>query len=155
MLRATLVILLSMTLAAATTAFAQTRGTTTPSPTTTPAPAPASPSASTPQRGQRPATKPPAPAPMTLSKVVESLVTLKTSTRVEDLISKSGPVQFQATPANVELLKSLGASPKLISMIPPPVAPPPPPQPPAPKIGGPLTIVCEPQDCIVAVDDKY
>jgi hypothetical protein len=92
---------------------------------------------------------------MTLAKVVESLVTWKNSTRVEDLISKSGPVQFQATPANVELLKSLGASPKLISLIPPPVAPPPPPQPPAPKIGGPLTIVCEPQDCIVAVDDKY
>ena len=52
---------------------------------------------SQPQRGQRAATAKAQP-PMTLRQVIESLVTLKNSKRVEDLISKSG-VDFQATPA--------------------------------------------------------
>jgi hypothetical protein len=92
---------------------------------------------------------------MTLPQVAQSLLQWRNSTRVEELISKSGGVQFQATPAIVDILKQFGASSKLISMIPPPVTPPPPPQPPAPKMAGPLTVVCEPKDCVVAVEDKY
>jgi hypothetical protein len=71
------------------------------------------------------------------------------------MISKAGGVQFQATPDIVAILKDLGASPKLISLIPPPKLPPAPPQPPPPKIAGPLTIVCEPIECDVAVNQKY
>jgi hypothetical protein len=89
---------------------------------------------------------------MTLRQVIESLYSLKSSARVESLISKSG-VQFQATPDIVDILKQFGASQHLISMIPPPPAPPPPP-PPA-KTAGPLTITCEPKDCNVVVDEKY
>src|SRR5215470_9793116 len=133
MIRLSIAILLSTTFVRPITASAQTRG--------TPAPTP------TPQRGQRAAPKP--PMQMTLRQVVESLLSLKNSARVEELVSKAG-VQFQATPANVDILKQFGAGPKLISMIPPPVAPPPPPQPPAPKVAGPLTVVCEPRDCVVA-----
>jgi len=69
-------------------------------------------------------------------------------------VSKFG-VQFEATPAIVDILKQFGASPKLISMIPVPPLPPPPPTPPAPKVAGSLTIVCEPTDCAVVVADKY
>src|SRR5262249_37754606 len=103
-----------------------------------------------PQRGQR-ATPPKPPTPLTLRQVIEALFSTRNSSRVEDQISKAG-VQFQATPAIVDILKQFGASPKLISMIP---APPPPPELPAPKLAGPLTVICEPKDCAVAVDDKY
>src|SRR5215470_2848532 len=72
-----------------------------------------------PQRGQRAAT----PMPMTLRQVIESLLTLKNSSRVEDQISKAG-VRFQATPGVLDILKEFGAGPKLLSMIPPPPAPP-------------------------------
>jgi hypothetical protein len=107
-----------------------------------------------PQRGQR-GTPPKPPAKLTLRQVIESLSSLRNSARVEGLISKSG-VQFEATPAVVDILKQFGASPKLISMIPPPPPPPPPPpEPPAPKVAGPLTIVCEPKDCDVVVEEKY
>src|SRR4051794_28955015 len=58
-----------------------------------------------PQRGQRPAPKP--PAPMTLRQVIESLSSLKNTSRVEDLVSKAG-VQFQATPGVLEILKEFG-----------------------------------------------
>src|SRR5215831_512837 len=122
MLRLTFAILFSMTFAVAITALAQTRGTPTQTPTAPPPPTPSP--TTTPQRGQRPAAKPPAPTPMTLRQVAESLLQWRNSTRVEDLISKSGGVQFQATPAIVDILKQFGASSKLISMIPAPVAPP-------------------------------
>src|SRR5262245_5829771 len=103
-----------------------------------------------PQRGQR-AAPPKPPTPLTLRQVVAALVTTKSSARVEDQVSKAG-VQFQATPAVVDILKQFGASAKLISMIP---VPPPPPEPPAPKVAGPLTVVCEPKDCSVLLDEKY
>src|SRR5262249_9268350 len=105
---------------------------------------------SQPQRGQRAATAKPQP-PMTLRQVIESLVTLKNSKRVEDLITKTG-VDFQATSAVLQILKDMGASDKLLSMIPPV---PPPPAAPAPVFAGPLTVTCEPRDCLVAVDDMY
>src|SRR5215471_14075369 len=46
-------------------------------------------------RGQRATTA--KPTPMTLKQVIDSLSSLKSSTRVESLIAKAG-VQFQATP---------------------------------------------------------
>jgi hypothetical protein len=125
------------------------------------------PTVPTPQRGAQPpqATQPaqtaakkappkaPAkPTPLTLRQVIEGLSTLKSSSRVEAQITKAGGVQFKATPEVVDLLLDFGAGPKLISMIP---SPPPPPNPPARKVAGPLTIVCEPKDCVVAVDQKY
>src|SRR5439155_25546808 len=77
------------------------------------------------------------------------------SSRVEDLISRRG-VQFQASPAVLEILKEFGAGPKLLSLIPlPPPPPPPPPTPPAPKMAGALTVVCEPKDCAVVIDNVY
>lgn len=103
-----------------------------------------------PQQGQRGAPAKP-PTPLTLRQVVEALLTTKSSARVEDQVSKAG-VQFQATPAVVDILKQFGASAKLISMIP---VPPPLPEPPAPKVAGPLTVVCEPKDCSVLLDEKY
>jgi len=90
--------------------------------------------------------------PLTLRQVIEALSSLKNSSRVEDQISKAGGVQFEATPAVVDILKQFGAGPKLISMIP---APPPPREAPAPKLAGPLTVICEPKDCVVAVGEKY
>jgi len=78
----------------------------------------------------------------------------RSSVRAEGLVSKAG-VQFEASPAVVDILKQFGASQKLISMIPVPPPPPAPPVPPAPTIAAPLTIVCEPKDCAVVIDDKY
>jgi hypothetical protein len=101
-------------------------------------------------QGQRASSAKP-PSPMTLRQVIESLTSLRNSVRVESLIGKAG-VQFQATPEVVDVLKQFGASPRLISMIP---VPPPPPQPPPPKTAGPLTIMCEPKDCNVIVDERY
>jgi len=105
------------------------------------------------QPGARRTAKPPTPppTPMTLRQVIEALSSLKKSGAVEDQISKAG-VQFEATPQVVDILKEFGASPKLISMIP---SPPPAPEPPAPKMAGPLTVVCEPKDCVVVVAEKY
>jgi hypothetical protein len=52
----------------------------------------------------------------------------------------------------LDILKEFGAGPKLLSMIPSaPAAP----TPPAPKVAGPLEIVCEPKDCSVVIDDTY
>jgi len=115
---------------------------------------PAQPQRGQPQRGQTPRAPAKPPAPMTLRQVIESLMTTRNSTRVESLISKSG-VQFQATPDIIDILKQFGAGPKLIEMIPVPPPPPTPPPPPVPKIAGPLTVICEPNDCAVAVDEKY
>jgi hypothetical protein len=106
------------------------------------------------QQPATPATPAKPAGPMTVRQVIESLSSLRNSARVESLISKRG-VQFQATPEIADILKQFGASTKLISMIPTPAAPPPPPPPPAPKLAGPLTIMCEPKDCAVVVDDKY
>ncbi len=107
-----------------------------------------------PQRGQR-ATLPAKPQPpLTLRQVIESLSSPRGGSRAEDLVSKRG-VQFQASPAVLDILKEFGASPKLLSMIPVPPVPPPPPKPPAPKVAGALTVICEPKDCAVIVDDKY
>src|SRR6516165_259771 len=105
-----------------------------------------------PQRGQRSAAKP--STPMTLRQVLESLSASHNSSRVEGMIEKSG-VQFQATSSPLDILKQFGASPKLLSLIPAPTPTPTPPQPPPPKIAGPLTIVCEPKECEVAVNEKY
>src|SRR5262245_887943 len=107
------------------------------------------PQTSAPQRGQRAAAKP--PMPMTLRQVIESLITLKSSSRVEDLVSKSG-VKFQATPGVLDILKEFGAGPKLLSMIPPaPAAA----SAPAAKVAGPLTVMCEPKDCTIVVCEMY
>jgi PEGA domain len=107
------------------------------------------PQTSAPQRGQRAAAKP--PMPMTLRQVIESLITLKSSSRVEDLVSKSG-VRFQATPAVLDILKEFGAGPKLLSMIPAAAAPA---SAPAAKVAGPLTVMCEPKDCTIVVGEMY
>jgi hypothetical protein len=106
-----------------------------------------------PQRGQPAASAKP-PSPMTLRQVLESLSSSRSSTRVENLISKAG-VQFRATPEVIDILKQFGAGPKLISLIPAPPPPAEPPTPPAPKTAGPLTVVCQPKDCAVVIDDKF
>ena len=107
-----------------------------------------------PQRGQR-ATLPAKPQPpLTLRQVIESLSSPRGGSRAEDLVSKRG-VQFQASPAVLDILKEFGASAKLLSMIPVPPVPPPPPKPPAPPVAGALRVICEPRDCAVIVDDKY
>ena len=89
--------------------------------------------------------------PMTLRQVIESLIALKNSSRVEDQVSKAG-VRFQATPAVLDILKEFGAGPRLLSLIPPPPAPA---APPAAKVAGPLTVICEPKDCIVAAGEIF
>jgi hypothetical protein len=128
------IFLVSSPLAAAP-GLAQTRGA---------APPPA------PQRGQKRAPAKP-PTPLTLRQVVDALSALKNSSRVEDQITKAGGVQFEASPPVLDLLKQYGASPKLLALIP---VPPLPPVVTVPK-AGPLTIVCEPKDCAVAVAEKY
>ena len=134
-------VLLTTAIQPATITFAQARG------------APQTQGAPQAQRGgQRAAAKP--PTPMTLKQVVEQLQALRSSSRVEDLVSKAG-VQFQSTPAVLDLLKQFGAGPRLLSMIPNPPPAPAAPAPPAPKVAGPLTIVCEPIDCMVAIEDLY
>jgi len=109
-------------------------------PTTAPQPAP---------RGQRGAAK--SQPALTLRQVIESLISLKSSARVETLISSRG-VQFQGNAAVLDVLKEFGAGPKLLAMIP---IPPPPKAttPPAPKFAGPLDIVCAPKDCDVTIDN--
>jgi hypothetical protein len=90
--------------------------------------------------------------PMTLRQVIESLLSLRNTTRVEALVSRRG-VQFQAGPGVLDILKEFGAGPKLLAMIPTP--PPPPPPPPPPKVAGAFTILCEPVDCAVVVNELY
>src|SRR3954462_13329342 len=81
---------------------------------------PTTPTTPTPQRGQRGPAKP--PTPLTLRQVIEALSAPRNSnsSRVEEQVSKAG-VQFQATPANLDILKQFGASAKLLSLIPAPV----------------------------------
>jgi len=108
-----------------------------------------------PQCGQRATTPPAKPQPpLTLRQVIESLSSPRGGSRAEDLVSKRG-VQFQGSPAVLDILREFGASAKLLSMIPVPPVPPPPPKPPAPKVAGALTVICAPKDCAVIVDDKY
>jgi PEGA domain len=107
-----------------------------------------------PQRGQRGTTAKP-PEPLTLRQVIEALSAQRGNPRrAEDLVSKAG-VQFQASPAVLDILKEFGASPKLLSMIPAPPPPPPTVKPPAPRVAGPLTVICEPKDCNVVIDNRY
>src|ERR1051326_3661616 len=109
------------------------------------------------QPAPRPQRRTPAkpPTPLTLRQVIQSLLSLRNSSRVEDQISKAGGVQFQATPEVVDLLKQFGAGPKLISMIPAPDRPVVTPNSPSRKPAASLTVLCEPKDCAVAVDSKY
>jgi hypothetical protein len=106
---------------------------------------------------QLPRTQQAAPAktqpPLTLKQVIESLSSLRNSKRVEDLISKRG-LQFQAGPGVLDVLKEFGASPKLLSMIPALPAPVVVPKPPE-LVAGALTVICEPVDCAVIVNDMY
>jgi len=91
--------------------------------------------------------------PMTLRQVIESLISLRSSNRVADLISRRS-VTFKLDPGVTEILKEFGADQKLLSLIPspPPVVTP---KLPAPKVAGSLTVVCEPTDCAVVVNDLY
>src|SRR5262249_13309729 len=114
------------------------RGQQTPPPQTPPV------QTSTPQRGQRAAAKP--PATLTLRQVIESLITLKNSSRVEDQISKAG-VRFQATPGVLDILKEFGAGPKLLSMIPAAPAA----SAPAPRVAGALPAFFVAKDCTTLV----
>jgi hypothetical protein len=120
-----------------------------------PAPAPAPKSPQPPQPARR-AAPPKVQPPLTLKEVVQSLVSLRNSTRVENLISTRG-IQFQSSPAVLDILKEFGASPKLLLLVKEKAQPVP--EPPAPvvvapvnKVAGPLNVVCEPKDCLVIVD---
>ena len=54
--------------------------------------------------------------PLTLREVIQSLLSFKNSTRTESLISTRG-IQFQSSPAVMDILKEFGASPKLLLMV--------------------------------------
>jgi hypothetical protein len=140
---------------------AQTRGTpgppNAPAPPTTPAPAttPAPPKPTPPPQAPKKAAPPKVQPPLTLRQVIESLLTLKNSARVESLVAARG-IQFHSSPAVLDILKDFGASPKLLAAISaaaPPDEPPPPKEvEPVNKVAGPLNVVCEPKDCLVIVD---
>lgn len=94
--------------------------------------------------------------PLTLREVIQSLLSFKNSTRTESLISTRG-IQFQSSPAVMDILKEFGASPKLLLLVAEKSQPIP--EPPAPivaapvnRVAGPLNVVCEPKDCLVIVD---
>src|SRR5262245_23094244 len=87
---------------------AQTRGTpgppnaaappTTPAPATTPAPPKPTPPSPAPPPAPKKAAPPKVQPPMTLRQVIESLLTLKNSARVESLVTARG-LQFHSSPA--------------------------------------------------------
>ena len=139
---------------------AQSRGTPVPPKTTSPPQAGTTPPPQTgttppPQAGKR-GTPPKVQPPLTLRQVIESLLTLKNSARVESLVAARG-IQFQSSPAVLDILKDFGANPKLLAAIsaaaPPPDEPPPPKEvTPVNKVAGPLNVVCQPKDCLVVVD---
>ncbi len=137
-------LLLAGMLAAPAIVRAQNRGAE--APKTAPSPPPPAP---------KKAVAPKPQPPMTLRQVIESLLSLKNSNRVETLVTARG-IQFQSTPEVLDILKDFGASPKLLSTISAasPPLPPPPPKVEAPvnKVAGPLNVVCEPKDCLVIVD---
>src|SRR5262245_42995491 len=99
------------------------------------------------QRGRTPAPPPAATGPLSVSEVIEGLYSLGSS-RAEELVAKRG-VKFEGSPVLLSILKEFGASDRLLNLIPRPAAPP------AKKFAGPLTVICEPKDCGVIVDDKY
>ena len=109
-------------------------------------------------RGQtrnNPPSPPQLAAPLTISQVIESLYSLGV-TRTEDLISKN-KVQFEATPEIVGILKELGATDKLLALIPKPKPQPVAPTPvvDVPKVAGPVRVVCEPSDCTIVVNQTF
>ncbi len=105
-------------------------------------------------RGTQPSPQQPA-GPLGISQVIEALYSLGV-TKTEDLVSRN-KVQFEATPEIVGILKDLGATDRLLSLIPKakpqPVAPPPIVE--VPKVAGPLQIICEPIDCFIVIGDRY
>ena len=108
-----------------------------------------------PQTGKR-GISPKVQPPLTLRQIIESLLSLRNSSKVENLVSARG-IQFQSNPQVLDILKEFGANPKLLSSI--SAASQPPDEPPAPKVeapvnkvAGPLNVVCEPKDCLVIVD---
>src|SRR6187399_1668685 len=95
-------------------------------------------------------------APLGISQVIESLYSLGV-TRTEELVARN-KVQFEATPEIVGILKELGATDKLLSLIPKPKPQPVTPPPPVvevPKVAGPLRVLCEPTDCYIVINDRY
>jgi hypothetical protein len=98
-------------------------------------------------RGQPPTPPSGKRDPLTLAQVIESLYTFG-SKSTEDAI-KDRKVTFQHDPLVVEILKEFGATDAILSLIPP--VPPPPP----PKYSGPLTIKCDPVDCLVVINDRF
>jgi len=136
-------IVLSVMLIGSGMISAQERGSQVPNPPQQPPPA---------RRGAPPKVQP----PLTLREVIQSLLSLRNSSRVETLISTRG-IQFQSNPAVLDILKEFGASPKLLLLVSEKSQPAPePPQPvvaaPVNKVAGPLNVVCEPKDCLVIVD---
>jgi hypothetical protein len=105
-------------------------------------------------RGAQPAAPQPA-TPLTISQVIESLYSLGV-TRTEELVTRN-KVQFEATPEIVGILKDLGATDKLLSLIPKPKPQPaaPPPVVDTPKTAGPFRVTCEPTDCYIVINDHY
>jgi len=133
----------SVMLIGPTVVSAQTRGSEVPK---NPPPPPAV------KRGISPKVQP----PLTLRQVIESLSSLRNSSKVENLVSTRG-IQFQATPEVLDILKDFGANAKLLSAISAsslPLNEPPAPKVEAPvnKVAGPLNVVCEPKDCTVIAD---
>jgi hypothetical protein len=116
---------------------------------------PKTPAPSPPPQAPKKAVVPKVQPPMTLRQVIESLLSLRNSNRVETLVTTRG-IQFQSTPEVLDILKEFGASPKLLTTISAasPPSPPPPPKIEAPvnKVAGPLNVMCEPKDCLVIVD---
>lgn len=99
----------------------------------------------------KPAAPPPAPAPtdpLSVSEVIEALYSLGSITRVEELVAKRG-ANFEATPDVVKILRDFGATDRMFLFIRQPAPPP------QPVYSGPLTVTCEPSDCMVVVNDKY
>jgi hypothetical protein len=114
--------------------------------------------ATPPQPRQSSPAAPPATnrGPLTLPQLIEALdcVATKCSPRlskmgdVEQMVAQRG-VDFQGDPVRLDILKQFGATPKLIGLIPPtPSAAP-------AKVAGPLTVICEPKDCAVIVNETY
>jgi hypothetical protein len=107
---------------------------------------------------------PPPPAnrpqgPLTLAEVVKSLSS-SGSKSTENAI-KQRKVTFRADPLTVGILKEFGATDSILKLIPPalklipPVPSPSVRVPPAPKYSGPITIKCEPVDCLVVINNRF
>ena len=90
--------------------------------------------------------------PLTLADVIKSLSSL--GSRSTENTIKQRKVTFRAEPLIVDILKEFGATDSILKLI-PPVPVPPVAVPPAPKFSGPITIKCEPVDCLVVINDKF